>query len=95
MPDYDYLCNNGHIETYTERMFYSTGHICSACGFEAWRKPTMVMVNWNGLKPSQGEIAPAIAEHISHADENQERVQEEVRLNQERKRDAEPDPVYS
>lgn len=91
MPEYEYLCPNGHHETFTERMFYSTAHICIACGSMAWRKPQLINVTWGGLKPSAGDISPAIAEHVANAEANQERVQEEVRQNQEQERHREDD----
>ena len=95
MPEYIYICPNSHTETYTERMFYSTAHICVSCGSQAWRKPQLVNITWGGLKPSQGEVSPAIAQHIADADENQERVQEEVKKNQERKEKGHGEPAYA
>ncbi len=59
MPEYIYLCHNGHSLSMNVRMFYTTGVMCE-CGLEMWRKPQRVSVNWNGLRPSQGELAPAI-----------------------------------
>jgi len=60
MPEYIYLCHNGHSKSLNLRMFYTTGVMCYECGLEMWRKPQRVRVNWNGLRPSQGELAPAI-----------------------------------
>lgn len=73
MPEYIYLDNNHHTETVTHRMLYTTGIVCAACGLEMWRKPQPFLVNWGGIRPSQGELAPAIKEHIKRAPENRDR----------------------
>lgn len=43
--------------------------ICVECGSLMWRKPQAVRVNWNGLKPSQGELHPELKELVDTAPE--------------------------
>jgi hypothetical protein len=56
-------------------MFYTTGVICE-CGLEMWRKPQRVRVNWNGLRPSQGELAPDIQNMVNTEDERRDKYLE-------------------
>lgn len=76
MPEYLYTCPEQHEATITERMLYSTGHVCAACGLEMWRKPQITTVVWGGLAPSEGEPAPAVRELIDTADERRDKFEE-------------------
>lgn len=73
MPEYKYIDDNAHETTVTHRMFYTTSIICVACGLKMWRKPQVVMVNWNGLKPSVGELDPEVKELIDTQDERRDK----------------------
>ena len=73
MPNYTYKCHNKHEWTRTERMLYSSGVVCD-CGSEAWRVPTCTRINWNGPKPSKGEIGPSIKSLIDNQDENRDKL---------------------
>lgn len=66
-PLYEYIDENKHVTTITEPMVTSVTHICMACGLSMWRKPTVTMVNWNGLKPSAGEMSTNIRNLINGA----------------------------
>jgi len=66
MPEYVYRDAAGHEVTYTQRMGYTTAVICG-CGLEMHRKPQTFLVNWGGLKPSQGELSKPIKELIETA----------------------------
>ena len=72
MPEYTYICANGHELEVKEEMFCDDKRLCHQCGTEMWRKPQMPAINWNGLKPSQGELAPAIQDMVNNEDENRD-----------------------
>ena len=73
MPDYLYRCASGHEWSRIERMLYGTAILCPMCGADAWRKPQPVGVNWGGLRPSQGELSPAVKDLINGVDERKDR----------------------
>jgi len=77
MPEFIYLCPEGHEREVEVRMLYSTAILCD-CGLVMHRKPNVPMVNWGGLRPSHGELAPAIKRHIEDAPRKQDRIQAEV-----------------
>ena len=41
-----------------------------------WRKPQVVAVNWNGFRPSSGELSPEIKHHVDNVDEIREKTDE-------------------
>ena len=75
MPLYTYRCFNGHEQEIEEPMLSDAVYFCF-CGHEMKRKPQLVSVNWNGLKPSQGFIHPNIKQHIADS----ERYRDEMEL---------------
>ena len=72
MPEYTYRCQEGHECLINEGMFSKVAVMCQICGNKMWRKPQVPAINWNGLKPSQGELAPAIQEMVDNEDENRD-----------------------
>ena len=72
MPEYLYIDANDHTMSLTHRLNYSTGIICLACGERMWRKPQAFMVNWSGLRPSQGELSPRVRGLLSTKEERQD-----------------------
>lgn len=67
MASYLYRCPRGHEMYRTERMLYGTAIICESCQAVMHRVPQPTRVNWNGLKPSAGQMHPRIAEHVAAA----------------------------
>lgn len=59
MPEYIYTDSKGHNRGVTHSMTYSTAVVC-VCGETMWRKPQGFYVTWGGLKPSQGQMSPAV-----------------------------------
>lgn len=72
MPEYIYICSEGHECTVEEEMNNKDEHICFICNEKMWRKPQMPAVNWGGLKPSQGELAYSIQDMVDNEDENRD-----------------------
>ena len=72
MPEYTYICSEGHQRLVEEGMFSKVDYYCRDCGGKMWRKPQMPAVSWGGLRPSQGELAPAIQDMVSNEDENRD-----------------------
>lgn len=66
MPQYVYIDAAEHTVTVTHPMSYSTGVIC-ACGLVMHRKPQAFYVSWGGLRPSQGELSPAVKRMVDSA----------------------------
>ena len=71
MPEYTYICANGHERQVNEGMFSEVEIICK-CGEKMWRKPQMPAVVWGGLRPSQGELALSIQDMVDNEDENRD-----------------------
>jgi hypothetical protein len=76
MPEYTYICTVGHTFEIAERMLYTTGRVCQACGQPMRRKPQTHAVNWGMLRPSQGELSATVRDLIDTAPERRERYQE-------------------
>lgn len=78
MPEYIYRCVCKNEITVIEPMVIDQKDrpTCPICGLMMWRKPQNVSVNWNGLAPSQGELAPALREHVLDADRRRDEVDE-------------------
>ena len=76
MPEYIYRCIFGHEMEVIEPMVTDRKHVCLICGGGMWRKPQGVSVNWNGQKPSRGELSPEIRHHVENVDEIRERTDE-------------------
>ncbi len=72
MPDYTYICEDGHELTIEEPMIMEIERNCVRCNKRMWRKPGMPNVNWGGLKPSQGDRAPLIQDMIDNEVENRD-----------------------
>lgn len=78
MPEYSFRCRAcGHVTTVAQPMQAEHTALCEVCGGGTYRLYGSPRVNWNGLAPSQGELAPAIREHIEHAQERREQIEEE------------------
>ena len=73
MPVYVYKCESGHEWERVERMCYGTAVLCPECEREMHRVPQRVAVTWGGLKPSGGELAGPIQEHLANVDRNRDR----------------------
>ena len=69
MPEYLMMCKNKHTCTIEQPMVTTERVVCPDCGSLMWRKPQAVRVNWNGLKPSQGELDPEIKKLVDTAPE--------------------------
>jgi len=76
MPDYVYRCVCKNEFWVTEPMLDPPGHFCGICGLKMWRKPQVTTVHWGGLKPSDGELAPAVKNHIDNVDQIREETDE-------------------
>lgn len=63
MPTYIYIDEAGHTRELEVRMLYSTAVVCE-CGRVMHRKPQAARINWNGPRPSSGELSPVIRRHI-------------------------------
>lgn len=72
MAEYTYICPEGHHRQIEEGMFSNVDYYCVECGGKMWRKPQMPAVNWGGLSPSQGELAPVIQDMVDHEDKNRD-----------------------
>jgi hypothetical protein len=68
MPEYLMRCPNGHERTVEQPMITDDVVICGICGLSMWRKPMAPMINWNGLRPSQGEHSPQFQRHFRDID---------------------------
>ena len=77
MPEYLMRCKNGHEQTVFQHMEPTAQTTCPICGSPMWRKPQPVMVNWNGLRPSQGELHPEIKELVDTAPERRAAFEQE------------------
>ena len=50
---------------------------CPECGQQMTRKYTAPRVNWNGLRPSQGEMSPTFKEYFNTVDRRREAYAEQ------------------
>lgn len=86
MPEYSFRCRVcGHVTTVVQPMGAEHTAACEVCGGETHRLFGSPRVNWNGLAPSQGELAPAIREHIEHRQERREQFEEMHAAHERRK----------
>lgn len=72
---YVYRCTEGH-EIELSHSMHEAGPAHCECGTDFSRVPQVPMINWNGLKPSQGEVHPRIkrwAEDAPRRRENEKR----------------------
>jgi len=76
MPTYVYRCKCGNETIVVEPMMAISDVYCNECGSVMWRKPQLLRINWNGLKPSQGEIHPNIREFIDDTPRRTEAMEE-------------------
>lgn len=90
MPEYVYICDEGHEREIYEPMVCDIPRICHECDGEMWRKPSMPMVNWNGLRPSEGELHPHLQEVVEGADQRRAEYAA-LKENYERERSADSD----
>ena len=72
MPEYLYMCACGARLWISHQMDADPDIKCPQCQSTMWRKPQAHAVNWGGLKPSAGELAPAIKNHIDNIDQIRE-----------------------
>ena len=82
MPTYIYRCRLCNHEAEIIHTFFECDlpHLCDKCGGKMHRVPQSTAVNWDGLKPSGGELAPEVQRHIDNIDEyrdNFTRIHEE------------------
>lgn len=75
MPEYTMTCPNRHYATIEQPMITTDVVFCGVCGEAMWRKPQPVSINWNGLRPSQGELHPDVRELIDTQDQRQDAFQ--------------------
>lgn len=75
-PLYDYVCEAGHLQSEFHRTDESPVIVCKECGDKMRKRISMPNVNWNGLKPSGGEIHPNIQKLIDTAPERREKFAE-------------------
>ncbi|MBU2249090.1 MAG: zinc ribbon domain-containing protein, partial [Gammaproteobacteria bacterium] len=76
---YVYRCRNCQIETeVSHRMTETPAIVCTKCGGIMRKRPQVIRVNWGGLRPSQGELAPEIAANIANAPRRQDEIQGEL-----------------
>lgn len=73
MPVYVYVDPAGHEREVAHPIDHAEPVICPECGLEMWRKPQAFGVNWGGLKPSAGELSPAVRRLIDSAPERRDR----------------------
>ena len=83
MPMYDWQCPvcKRRWEEYRSWHDYASGLYpveCTDCCVEAKRVYNTVNVNWNGLRPSAGEIHPKIKDLIEGAPERRDRMVKDV-----------------
>lgn len=90
MPRYTYLCECGYETVLEEGMIAHQAHPCPECDGEMWRKPSAPMVNWNGLRPSKGELHPHLREVVRGA-ERRRNEYAALKENYERERSADSD----
>ena len=75
MGEYLYRCRVcGGEQTYEHSMLAE--FIYSCCGVTMLRMPQAPMVNWNGFKPSGGELSPFMKEHIDNAPKRRDEIVE-------------------
>lgn len=68
MPEYLYRCPNcGRTDYISHGMREKLELLCVICDTPMVKKPIALMVNWGGLKPSQGELHPNIKKVIDDA----------------------------
>lgn len=73
---YVYRCKAGHEIEFEHGMLEEPSVTCE-CGRVMWKCPQPVFVNWNGLRPSQGEIHPKVRELVETGPERREKYWEE------------------
>jgi hypothetical protein len=91
MPDYVYTDEDGHTVALTHRMDDCDNFtIVCACGLDMARKPSWEgMVNYGGIRPSQGEYHPEVQELL--ATQGERRAEFEKRHEEHEKRTANDD----
>jgi len=75
-PEYCYICEAGHIQDEFHGMDDDPAICCNECGGEMRKKITAPTINWNGMKPSSGEIHPNIQRLIDTAPERRAKFAE-------------------
>ena len=74
MPTYTYKCLNGHEWDVVEPMLAPEAVTwCGICDAEAFRKPQVVAVIWNGLPPHrEHERGSELDQHLKSTDRNRD-----------------------
>ncbi len=75
MPEYDYQCPECKKVIEAKRIMAHRNVVpeCPDCKVRTKRIITqMPAVNWGGLRPSQGELAPIIQDMVDHEEENRD-----------------------
>lgn len=75
MPVYVYRCPDGHEREIIEPMDCDSPRFCELCSHRMWRKPQPFNVNWNGLKPSGGDISQEIRDTIESAPRRRDQIE--------------------
>jgi putative FmdB family regulatory protein len=71
MPVYEYICDEcGKVYEVSQDLREKEPIKCYTCNKLTKRKFTVPNINWNGLRPSQGEIHPNIKHHIEEVAPN-------------------------
>lgn len=74
MPAYQYKCGNcGYEEERRHGMSDAFPFFCPRCQRQLHRVPQPVRINWNGLAPSAGELAPDVQAAVDNAAANRDR----------------------
>ena len=73
MPEYLYLCENGHEKYIRHRMADDPEIACDECGSIMHRKPLPFLITWGGLKPSDAEGRSPVIKHWLDRDQGKAR----------------------
>jgi len=74
MPIYDYQCLECGKVIEASRVMAHRDCVpdCPECKIRTKRLIRMPAINWNGLKPSQGELPLSVQDMVNHEDENRD-----------------------
>jgi hypothetical protein len=84
MPVYTYLCEEKHETTLVHPMMETPIVYCPVCKRLMHKKPQHLGVNWNGMKPSQGQLHPNIQKLIDTVPERRDRLAEKQEAHERR-----------
>lgn len=78
MPQYIYkclACNHMEMQMHSIEACNSV-RACPFCAAEMYRVIQRTAVNWQGLKPSAGELSPALRQHLASVPQKREALAE-------------------